>query len=217
MVVLALAALAVVAAPGGAVAGTTAACPVAQVVQAATTCAAPGGGQVADDAAAPHPDPAYRGSATIAAGVTGWRWSGRAWVATTTGAGGAGWSTSYTGAWAWAWTAATGWLAVPRTAITATDLRQPPLLRARGRFLYDRDGRVVFLHGVNAVWKQAPYSPPSTLFGDPLTASAFDERDGAWLAANGFNSVRLGVMWAAVEPTRGTYDDAYLARMRTIA
>ncbi len=89
--------------------------------------------------------------------------------------------------------------------------------RSDGRFLRDRHGRVVFFHGVNAVWKQAPYSPPSALFGEPLTSSMFDERDAEFLADNGLNAVRLGVLWAGVEPRPNQVDTAYLARMHSIA
>lgn len=163
-----------------------------------------------------HPDPAYRGSARIAGGAQAWAWSGTAWSPRTTGAGGAGWSLPFTGEWAWGWLPTTGWIALHRSDIAITDLRQPPLVRSRGRFLYDRSGRVVFLHGVNMVWKRPPYSPPSAVLGNPLASSYVDERDGDWLAANGFNGVRLGVLWAGVEPTRGSYDDAYLQRMRAI-
>ena len=89
--------------------------------------------------------------------------------------------------------------------------------RSDGRFLRDRHGRVVFFHGVNAVWKRAPYSPPSALFGEPLASSAFDERDAKFLAGNGLNAVRLGVLWAGVEPRVNQVDAAYLGRMRAIA
>ncbi|MBD4630380.1 cellulase family glycosylhydrolase, partial [Xanthomonas citri pv. citri] len=45
----------------------------------------------------------------------------------------------------------------------------------------------------------------------------FGEDDAAFLEAQGFTSVRLGVLWAGVEPRPGVYDDAYLARVeRTV-
>ena len=100
------------------------------------------------------------------------------------------------------------------SAATTVPLAGP--YRADGRFLRDRYGRVVFFHGVNAVWKRPPYSPPSTLFGDPLTASMFDERDARFLAEGGLNAVRLGVLWAGVEPRPNLVDQAYLTRMRSI-
>jgi endoglycosylceramidase len=57
------------------------------------------------------------------------------------------------------------------------------------------------MHGANEVYKMAPYEP---------SASGFDADDAAFLQANGFNVVRLGVIWAAVEPEPGVYDTAYL-------
>jgi endoglycosylceramidase len=69
-------------------------------------------------------------------------------------------------------------------------------------WITDADGRVVVLHGLNQVYKVPPYEPAADGFGDD---------DAAFLAANGFNAMRVGVIWAAVEPAPGTYDDAYLA------
>jgi endoglycosylceramidase len=81
-----------------------------------------------------------------------------------------------------------------------------------GRWITDSSGRVVVLHGVNQVFKVAPYEPSADGFGDD---------DAAFLAANGFDAVRVGVIWAAVEPQPGQYDDAYLdsiaATVRTLA
>jgi endoglycosylceramidase len=74
-------------------------------------------------------------------------------------------------------------------------------LTQHGRWLTDPSGRVVTLHGLNQVFKVAPYEPSAAGFGDD---------DAAFLAANGFNAVRVGVIWAAVEPQPGVYDDAYL-------
>ncbi|HEX6387946.1 MAG TPA: hypothetical protein VFZ89_00810, partial [Solirubrobacteraceae bacterium] len=74
-----------------------------------------------------------------------------------------------------------------------------------GRWVTDAQGRVVVVHGVNMVYKRAPYAPD---------AIGFDDDDAAFLAREGFNGVRLGVIWKAVEPEPGVYDDAYLARIR---
>ncbi|MDT4932871.1 MAG: endoglycosylceramidase, partial [Pseudonocardiales bacterium] len=63
-------------------------------------------------------------------------------------------------------------------------------------------------HGVNLVYKLAPYEPSVTGFG---------EDDAAFLAREGFNSVRLGVIYKAVEPQPGVYDDAYLAKIAQTA
>jgi endoglycosylceramidase len=75
-----------------------------------------------------------------------------------------------------------------------------------GRWLTDAQGRVVNLHGINMVYKRPPYAPDAVGFGDD---------DAAFLASEGFNAVRLGVIYKAVEPERGVYDDAYLDRIRS--
>jgi endoglycosylceramidase len=70
-----------------------------------------------------------------------------------------------------------------------------------GRWITDAKGRVVILHGVNMVNKRPPYYPSATGFGDD---------DAAFLQRNGFNAVRLGLIYKAVEPDPGSYDDGYL-------
>jgi endoglycosylceramidase len=70
-----------------------------------------------------------------------------------------------------------------------------------GRWLTDADGRVVILHGFNMVNKLPPYRPD---------AIGFDAAHAAFLAEHGFNTVRLGIIWKALEPEPGTYDDEYL-------
>ena len=74
-----------------------------------------------------------------------------------------------------------------------------------GRWTTDASGHVVVLHGLNMVSKLPPYAPDSTGFGDD---------DAAFLAAEGFNTVRVGVIYKAVEPQPGVYDDAYLQRIQ---
>src|SRR2546429_9571773 len=76
-----------------------------------------------------------------------------------------------------------------------------------GRFLTDAQGRVVILHGYNMVYKKPPYDPTAVGFGDD---------DAAFLAAEGYNTVRVGVIYKAVEPSPGSYDDAYLARIANV-
>ena len=83
-------------------------------------------------------------------------------------------------------------------------------LHRDGAFMVDADNRVVLLHGVNAVWKLTPYYPPDT-------AAGFTAADAAFLAANGFNVVRLGVLFAGVMPQRGVIDPGYLNQIdRTV-
>jgi endoglycosylceramidase len=71
-----------------------------------------------------------------------------------------------------------------------------------GHWITAADGRVLVVHGLNQVMKVAPYEPGEDGFGDD---------DAAFLAANGFDAMRVGVIWSAVEPQPGHYDDAYLA------
>ncbi|MFI9402482.1 cellulase family glycosylhydrolase [Nocardia sp. NPDC052316] len=85
----------------------------------------------------------------------------------------------------------------------------PPALsqiQAEGGYLVDAQGRKVLLHGVNNVDKQAPYVEP----GDGFTVT---DQDAALLARHGFNTVRLGVSFAGLMPTRGVVDTAYLERL----
>jgi endoglycosylceramidase len=90
---------------------------------------------------------------------------------------------------------------------SASAAPQPPFAHV-GRFITDSQGRVFTTHGVNLVYKVAPYEPSVTGFGDD---------DAAFLAREGFNSVRLGVIYKAVEPQPGVYDDAYLAKIAETA
>ena len=61
------------------------------------------------------------------------------------------------------------------------------------------------MHGVNMVYKLDPYAPDEVGFG---------RNDATFLARQGFTTVRLGLIWKAVEPRPGKYDDDYLARVR---
>ena len=85
----------------------------------------------------------------------------------------------------------------------------PAVLHREGSWLVDAQGRVVLLHGVNAVWKRAPYVPPAT-------AAGFTAKDADWIAAQGFNTVRLGVLFAGVMPQRGKVSQGYLAAVAKV-
>lgn len=75
-----------------------------------------------------------------------------------------------------------------------------------GRWLTDASGRVVILHGVNMVYKRAPFTPTAAGFGT-VAANA--------ISSNGFNVVRLGVLFQGVEPSPGVIDAAYLKSIAT--
>jgi len=79
-------------------------------------------------------------------------------------------------------------------------------LGTTGSFLTNGDGQVVMLHGLNEVYKIAP--------GEP-SASGFSDDDAAFLAANGFNAVRVGVIWSDLEPEPGVFNSAYLASIES--
>ncbi len=64
-------------------------------------------------------------------------------------------------------------------------------LKNEGRWVIDARGRVVVLHGWNLVSKVGSYRPEDTGFG---------RDDARFLKRNGFNTVRLGVIYKALEP-----------------
>jgi endoglycosylceramidase len=73
-----------------------------------------------------------------------------------------------------------------------------------GRWITDATGRVVVVHGINMVYKLPPYYPAATGFGAD---------DAAFLRRIGFNAVRVGVIWKALEPQPGVFDDSYLRQI----
>ena len=75
------------------------------------------------------------------------------------------------------------------------------------RVIRDKDHRHVLFHGVNVVYKVAPYIPESDVFD---SQSSMTDKDIQDLKDWGFNFVRLGVMWEAVETAPGVYNDTYL-------
>jgi endoglycosylceramidase len=76
----------------------------------------------------------------------------------------------------------------------------PSFLRSPGGpYLYDATGRMVILHGVNVVYKRAPY----IAYPDPGEPWNFDANDASQMHKLGFNAVRLGIEWQALEPGSG--------------
>jgi endoglycosylceramidase len=72
-----------------------------------------------------------------------------------------------------------------------------------GPYLYDRYGRVVFFHGVDAVYKY----PPFELYADPGKPWNFSAADASLMARLGFNVVRLGMTWKGLEPGTAPAND----------
>jgi len=78
-----------------------------------------------------------------------------------------------------------------------------PIKAPGGPYLYDRDGRVVFFHGVNAVYKY----PPFELYPAPGKPWNFSAADASLMARLGFNVVRLGMTWSGLEPGTAPAND----------
>jgi endoglycosylceramidase len=97
-------------------------------------------------------------------------------------------------------------IAVGLVTASASAAPQPPLAN-NGRWFVDDTGRVVILHGLNMVYKVGSYRPADSGFGP---------NDARWLKKNGFNTIRLGIIYKGLEPTppaaggQPAYDVAYL-------
>ena len=83
-------------------------------------------------------------------------------------------------------------------------------LHTDGQVLRDEHGRQRILHGINLVHKGRRGSSDPSAFVGSWTAD-----DVAALAGRGFTVVRLGMIWAAVEPEPGQYSEEYLAWLGT--
>ncbi|HEX3707545.1 MAG TPA: cellulase family glycosylhydrolase [Mycobacteriales bacterium] len=102
--------------------------------------------------------------------------------------------------------------AAPQLDSARAAVRQPlaiprqPIGHA-GRWLTDAKGRVLLIHGINVSMKGSLAQDEAYHFGAD---------DAAYLAANGFNAVRLTVERYDVEPTPGHFDAAYLSFIQHI-
>lgn len=98
----------------------------------------------------------------------------------------------------WAWVAAA-------TACAPEPGTPPPPFSVEDGFIKDEAGRVVLLQGVNL--SGGHKGPPYFDFHGAEDFRAVRERLG-------MNAVRFLLQWAAVEPTAGAYDEAYLDAVR---
>ena len=89
----------------------------------------------------------------------------------------------------------------------ATDNVKPYTADDQQRVIKDQHGRQVLYHGVNVVYKVAPYIPEEATFDSQDSLTDKDIKD---LQNWGMNLVRLGVMWEAVETSPGVYNETYL-------
>jgi endoglycosylceramidase len=85
---------------------------------------------------------------------------------------------------------------------------QGPIRSPGGPYLYDQQGRVVFFHGVNAVYKLPPYE----LYPAPGKPWNFSAADASLIAALGFNVVRLGMTWSGLEPGTASANNTSICR-----
>ena len=81
-------------------------------------------------------------------------------------------------------------------------------LRSDGQLLRDDAGRHRVFYGINLVAKGTALSEGS--FVDRGFKGPWDGADIADLASRGFTLIRLGIIWAAIEPQPGEYDSDYL-------
>ncbi len=80
----------------------------------------------------------------------------------------------------------------------------PALTNQNGVFK-DEANRTFILHGLNEMNKQPPYTPD---------VIGFDQQSMQFFKEYGFNVVRLGIFWNAIEPFPGFYDKYYLLKIK---
>ncbi len=86
-----------------------------------------------------------------------------------------------------------------------------PVVHTEGNLLKDEYGRTVMLRGINAGGRAK--LPPFIPWQGDGNSDDFDSKLSAYMdfpKVWGMNVLRLTVFWEAVEPTRGSYDEAYL-------
>lgn len=82
-----------------------------------------------------------------------------------------------------------------------------PVLTSNNQRFVDPDDRTVILHGLNVMNKQYPFEP---------AAIGFNHTDIQFIKHYGFNVVRMGVFWTAVEPSPDHYNQTYLDNIKQL-
>ena len=77
----------------------------------------------------------------------------------------------------------------------------------------DEDGRERIYHGTNVVQKLFPYVPKTDGFN---AIDSFSKEDAEFLATMGYNTIRLGVLWAGAEPVEGNFNQTYFDQIKEI-
>ncbi|GBB83878.1 hypothetical protein RclHR1_10540004 [Rhizophagus clarus] len=104
-------------------------------------------------------------------------------------------------------------IAIPNLEERATLEPTAKIIGIKNDQYIDEFGRQRFFRGLNVVYKGFPYYPKIDAF-DPVTS--FAEEDMKILASVNMNVIRLGVLWAGVEPIRGKYNETYLKIIKSI-
>ncbi len=84
--------------------------------------------------------------------------------------------------------------------------------RSDGRWLKDSAGRVLILRGMNVTGANKWPDPDTGKFFPSWLSPEDFRRIASW----GYNSVRFLIIWEAIEPERGKFDDEYLSDVYTI-
>ena len=71
-----------------------------------------------------------------------------------------------------------------------------PISAQGGSFLRDAHGRVVLMHGVDLVYKVPPYE----IVTSGTDVNVLTNTEAAAIASDGFDVVRLGILWKGLEP-----------------
>jgi endoglycosylceramidase len=85
----------------------------------------------------------------------------------------------------------------------ATEGPVGPISAPGGPFLRDAEGRVVLLHGVNLMYKLAPYEIVTSGSG----TNVLTDTQVRAMADDGFDVVRLGILWKGLEPGTAPMND----------